>query len=336
MPTRPLPLPRLRKALSRGCALIALVAGALLIPAAAGAQPSEAVIEIDPGAETILDARAVRRQVALELSEIDVPSFGPAGAPVSAAPPLFVRVLGRADRQVEVELWARGELSGHRVVSGAESGQHLLVRRVGLAAAELARRLRQKRIIAERTRQRQLAELRALAERNARRTAEGPLALRAEAFGGATRDFGYGGSGLSAEVTLRRSFRIDVGGRLLSGFEPGEKTRLTWLELDVGPALRLHPRPRLDVDLAAFVGMASVHVSGVRSVDDIASQRDSWSARGGISLRLQPRLARWARLSIGAEGGLTLRPIPIELTDSRHESLGGFYAGGALGVVLTP
>ncbi|HET9929539.1 MAG TPA: hypothetical protein VFQ35_02580, partial [Polyangiaceae bacterium] len=94
------------------------------------------MIEIDPAAEAILDARAVRRQVSLELSEIDVPSFGAGGGGAASAapsPPLFVRVLGRVDRQVEVELWARGELSGRRVVSGAESGQHLLVRRVGLA-----------------------------------------------------------------------------------------------------------------------------------------------------------------------------------------------------------
>ena len=307
-----------------------------MIAAGASAQPNEVVIEIDPAAEVILDARAVRRQVSLELSEIDVPAFAPSGAPVAAAAPLFVRVLGRADRQVEVELWARGELSGRRVVSGAESGQHLLARRVGLAAAELARRLRQKRIFAERTRQRQLAELRALGERNARRTVEGPLALRAEAFGGSGRDFWYLGPGLSAEVTLRRSFRIDLGARMLSGFEPGESTRLAWLELDVGPALRVHPSARLDVDLGAFVGMASVHLSGVRSVDELTSQRDTWSARGGVSARLQPRLARWARLSIGAEGGLTLRPVPVEHLDSRRESLGGFFVGGALGVVLTP
>lgn len=309
----------------------------LLLPTRVDAQPSAAVIEIDPAAETILDARAVRRQVSLELSEIDIPEFAAApGAAPETPPPLFVRVLGRADRQVEVELWARGELRGRRLVSGAESGQHLLVRRVALAAAELARRFRQRRLSAERTRQRQLLELRLLAQRTARRTLEGPFALRSEAVAGRGRDLFDFGWGVSAENTVFRSLRIDLGARLLAAFEPGEKTRLTWLELNVGPAYRFHPSSRLDVDLAGVVSVVSVHASGVRAVDKMVSERDSWSARGGLALRFQPRLTRWARLSVGAEGGLTLRAIPIEHTDRQLERLGGFYFGGALGVVLTP
>lgn len=308
-----------------------------LTPAKASAQPGAAVLEIDPAAETILDARAVRRQVSLELSEIDLPPFATApGTDPEPQPPLFVRVLGRADRQVEVELWARGELRGRRLVSGADSGQHLLVRRVALAAAELARRFRQRRLSAERTRQRELLELRLLAQRRARRTLEGPFALRSEAVAATGRDFFDFGWGVSAENSLFRSFRIDAGARMLAGFEPGQKTRLTWLELNVGPAFRFHPSSRLDLDVAALVSVASVHASGVRSVDELPSQRDTWSARAGLALRCQPRLARWARLSVGAEGGLSLRAIPIERMEGRSESLGGFYFGGALGVVLTP
>lgn len=287
------------------------------------------MIEIDPVAEAILDARAVRRQVSLELSEIQIPSFG------VASPPLFVRVLGRDDRQVEVQLWARGELSDRRLVSGAESGQHLLVRRVALAAAELARRLRQKRLVAERLRQRQIAELRALAERNARRTLEGPLALRAEGVASYGRDVWMLGSGLAAELTLRNSFRLDLGARFLAAFEPSESTRLAWLEVTAGPALRLHASAKLDVDLAALLAVASVHVSGVKQVDEIEAQRDTWSARAGLAARVQPRLVRWARLSLGAEGGLALRPIPIQLPAGNREQLGGFYVGAALGAVLT-
>jgi hypothetical protein len=306
------------------------VVAALLVPLRAAAEPRSVVIEIDPAAEAILDARAVRRQVTLELSEIDVPSFG------GAAPPLFVRVLGRDDRQVEVELWARGELSARRVVSGAESGQHLLVRRVGLAAAELARRLRQKRLVAERLRQRQMAELRALAQKNARRTLEGPLALRSEALGSYGRDVWMVGSALTSEITLRRSFRLDLGARFFAAFEPSSSARFAWLELSAGPALRLHPSAHVDLDLAALATAASVHASGVRRVDDIDAERDSWSARVGLAARIQPRIARGARLSFGAETGLVLRPVPIEFSDGRREQIGGLYLGAALGVVLTP
>ncbi|MFZ5897139.1 MAG: hypothetical protein ACOY0T_39135 [Myxococcota bacterium] len=306
------------------------VACALIVPRRALAESSAAVIEIDPAAEAILDARAVRRQVSLEVSEIRVDVGG------GTSTPLFVRVLGRDDHKVEVQLWARGELADRRVVSGAESGQHLLVRRVALAAAELARRLRQRHIAAERLRRREMAALQKLAAQSARRTFEGPLALRAEGFGSYGRDFWSVGSGVSAEISLRRSFRVDLGARFLGGFEPDASTRLSWLELSLGPALRVRPSSHLDIDLAAFVAAASVHVSGVSKVDELESTRDTWTARGGVATRLQPRLTRWARLSIGAEGGLVLRPLPVELSDGRREQLGGFYVGGALGVVITP
>jgi hypothetical protein len=47
-------------------------------------------------------------------------------------------------------------------------------------------------------------------------------------------------------------------------------------------------------------------------------------------------MSRASRLSLGAEGGLLLRDIPVGFADGHREQLGGFYLGFALGVVLTP
>ena len=53
-------------------ALLAVLVQARSVAAA----PTAVVIEIDPAAETILDARAVRRQVSLEVADIQIPERG--------------------------------------------------------------------------------------------------------------------------------------------------------------------------------------------------------------------------------------------------------------------
>ena len=138
------------------------------------ARGAAVLVEIGDSAESLLDARATRRLVQLELSEIDVP---PASGNKRARAPLFFRVV-LVEPDVRVELWERGEYYGARVVSGSNAAGQLGARRVALAAAELARRLQRKRQVqAERER---VAELSRAAEaaREARRALDGPLALR--------------------------------------------------------------------------------------------------------------------------------------------------------------
>jgi hypothetical protein len=289
------------------------------------------VIEIDAAAEAILDARAARRLASLELAEIDVPSdvYG-------RTPALFYRVLGRPERHVRVELWELGVLYDVRVVSGAQSGGHLLARRVALAAAELARRLRQKRVISKRDRDRELERLRMLAALATARTREGPLALRAELFGLRSEKLSLFGPSLGLEFNLRRSLRVDFVAGLLGGGDDQGRARLILAEFGMGPAFRWALAPRFDLDFAALALASSVHVAGATAVDAIAGERDTWTARVAFALRVQPRLARWVRASAGAEGGLFLRPIPAQFPGGVAERFRGWYLGAALGVVLTP
>ena len=86
------------------------------------------LVEIGDSAESILDARATRRLVQLELSEIDVPA---ASGNKRARAPLFFRVI-KVEQDVRVELWERGEYHGARVVSGSNAAGQLGARRVAL------------------------------------------------------------------------------------------------------------------------------------------------------------------------------------------------------------
>ncbi|HYP90384.1 MAG TPA: hypothetical protein VEQ59_19565, partial [Polyangiaceae bacterium] len=107
--------------------------------APARAAPASVVVEIDLGAERLVDARSARRLVPLELADVALPTTS-RGTPV-----LFFRVLGRDAGTLRLELWERGEFHGARTLSGAGENPQLVARRVALAAAELGRRLARKR-----------------------------------------------------------------------------------------------------------------------------------------------------------------------------------------------
>jgi hypothetical protein len=269
--------------------------------------------------------------IALELSDVQVPADS-AGAP----PALFYRVLGDARGFVELELWERGTLHGSRRVPIAERGGNLFARRVALAAAELARSLRQQRQARRRIEARQLARERA--ERLARlnRTLEGPSALGTSIGGGRGRDFTWVGSGLRLEQTLHRATRLDLGARWFAIDVDDARLRLVGLELGLGPSQRVRLAPGLDLDLSASLWASVVHAGSAYAVDAIPGQNETWTARAELALRLEPRLARWARASLGVQAGQLLRGVPTTLERGERLDLAGPYAGIELGLVITP
>jgi hypothetical protein len=278
-----------------------------------------------------VDSRAVRRLIALELSDVHVPANE-----TGSVPALFYRVLGDARGFIELELWERGTLLGSRRVSGAERDGHLFARRVALAAAELARALRQQRQARRRLEARRLARERAerIAARN--RTLEGPNALGTLIAGGRGRDFTWLATGLRLEHSLHASTRLDLGARWYAIDVDDERLRFSGLELSLGPSQRVRLTPALDLDLSAALAASALHASGARGVDAIRTQDESWTARAGLSVRLEPRLARWVRADVGLELGHFLRAVPATLALDERFDLGGAYLGLALGLVLTP
>src|SRR4051812_30881747 len=165
--------PSPRKSSLRAFALAAFLACVMLDATAVRANPAAAVIEIDPRAEALIDPRALRRRVQLELADVTVPP--PLGQSEAA---LFFRVLALSGSELKIELWERGVAYGSHVVAGGADAGPLLARRVALAAAELARELSDTRED-EATERAEAAAQRAVLERAAReRTRDGPRALR--------------------------------------------------------------------------------------------------------------------------------------------------------------
>ena len=291
------------------------------------------LVEIGDSAETVLDARATRRLVQLELSEIDVP---PASGNKRAHAPLFFRVV-QVGQDVRVELWERGEYYGARIVSGSNAAGQLGARRVALAAAELARRLQKKRQIqAERERAAEAARA-SEAAREARRALDGPLALRPSLEVATIGQLSATlvGPRLLGQWTFAKRARIEAGFAWLAGTAPAS-ANAEWLELSVAPMQRVALAEAVDLDFGLAVAAAWLRLAKVRGVDDIRDQNETWSARAAAVVRIEPRLSRQLRLSLGADAGLLLREVRFQSLAGSSERLRGAWLGLGIGVVFTP
>jgi hypothetical protein len=303
-----------------------------LCAAPSAARGAPVLVEIGDSAESLLDARATRRLVALELADIEVPPESGYQRPGA----LFFRVL-LAGQDVRVELWQRGEYHGARLVSGSNAAGQLGARRVALAAAELARRLQKKRQV-QADRERAAERVRELlAAEQAHRALDGPLALRPslEVATIGSMDATLAGPRLLGQWTFARRARIDAGFAWLAGSAP-HAANVEWLELSLAPMRRVSLAESLDLDLGVSVAAAWLRMAKVRGVDAIPDQSETWSARAVAVARLEPRLSRRVRLSLGVEAGVVLREIPYQPLSGDAQRLGGLWLGLGVGIVYTP
>jgi hypothetical protein len=304
----------------------------VLLARPAAASPAPAIVEIDPRVE--VDVRAARRLVQLELSDVEVPR-----RPQDPDVALFVRVLSAGEGKIRVELWERGESHGARLVTNSRGGSQLIARRVALAAAELARGLRQKRRALERQKlideQKRLAAERAERER----TLDGPAAIRPAAAGMLVGlgDLALAGPSLAGQFHVAGATRVDLGATALFGGVLDGGAAVETFELSLGPAHRVPLQSLgLDLDFSAFARAGLLSFADVLGVDGIAGQRQTWWARAGAASAVELRLSRTTRLSLGLSLGAVLRRVPVVLDDSRQLRLGGFFLGTELGIVYTP
>lgn len=288
------------------------------------------VVEIDALAERAVDARSARRLIALELSDVVVPSPS-----VGRRAELFLRVLGREGDSLRLELWERGEFHGARALSRAGENPQLFARRVALAAAELGRRLARKREAALQ-REARLKLAREQRERQLReQTQEGPVALRSElGFAFVPGRLWLGGSKAATELTLRGALRLDLAAEAWAGHLRAAGGAALY-GLSLGPAYRAVLAPRVDWDVAARASALSLQAPAASQLDSVAGQQGTWSALAAISSRLELRLSRQVRASLGVEGGALLRSVSYR-GESGQERLRGPWLSGALGLVVTP
>lgn len=295
------------------------------------------VVEVTPDAARIIEPQRTRRLVGLELSDIDVPELP--GLPADTIPTLFFRVLVASPSSLRVELWQLGSRHGSRSVSSIGAPQ-LITRRIALAAAELARQLRQDRRLAmSKAKQKKPEE-----PKEQHRTAGAPLHARlAFEAGTAAAAVGLGNYWLVGPA-LGGSLRFDTGARLALGLRwlAGGVPRMApdgamrWLELSLSPSYAMACGARCAVDVGATAAVAAVHATRARGVDSTPSMLDTWTGRATGHVRLELHLAPGLRLSAGPEVGATLRRFAVEDISGRTRRLGGLYLGGALSFVIDP
>lgn len=296
----------------------------------ARANPGAAAIEVDPRAEALIDARAVRRLVQLELADVKVPPL--AGDDEAR---LFVRVLSAGDGGLRIELWERGMAYGARSVARVTGSAQLLARRVALAAAELARELSERRDDEAKAREQERRQELELARQARERTLDGPQALRTGIVGTWGHEHVLVGPSLAAELDVFRALRLDVAASLSAGVLHRSAAAET-LGVAIGPARRFALSPSWDVDLGVWAEALLVELPDARSVDDIPGERQSWTARAEGRLRLEPRLSRSLRLAVGVGGGMLLRAMPFVLEDGGGRCIQGPFASAEISLVLTP
>lgn len=285
---------------------------------------------------------AVKLAVALELREVEIPGDPrrPGESPLDVS--LHIRLETTAD-SIVVSLWDRGELAGRRRVS---NGGHprVLARRVGLAVGELARQLssRRSRLVQELQRDSFLAqEQEKEFERLQRRR---DLGLRAD-FQGLLFKGGAYLVGPSVGIEFNDHFPVRLGaglswmaggipaltGSSLAKNHPSWSLFDLWFRMDHAWALRDPDWITAGVDVA----MSAVHVGGATEVDQIAEQRDTYTARLGGRVGYVYSFTETVRTRVEISGGSLLRSIPMQLGSERI-NLGGAYLGLHLGVTLAP
>ncbi len=317
--------------MSKAAAFAAGLAGAL-IGRASHAVP--AVVEVAEDVEPLVDAKLARRLIRLELADVELPApIGvapksvPRRTPTSADEVVFVRLL-RSGETITVELWAQGELSGERHLSASTSEQHQ-ARRVALASAELARRLRELRVV---ERQRVLRQHLASAE------ADGvPSYLTKVNIGlSAMLAGGWWADPSAALLGPRLSFggTTESGAGLAlvaSAFGAADAALVrSWTELAVRPSWVFRPNPKTAVQVGLQLGAGVVALEPNAEFEGSVVSRQTWTAKAAIDVRGEWLLSPRVSLIVSPEFGWMMRRLEVR-RDGAATDLEGLWLGVSFG-----
>lgn len=301
---------------------------------AAGSAP-EIVVEITPEAREVINARVTRRLIRLELAEVRVAPNPTRNDPPTLA--LFYRLILTESGELRIELWERGEFYGARRVSTAHGDKKLLARHIALATAELAQRLsrahtqKAKQLVLEAEKQRQTE----LERRRRERLERWALGSQADAAWLPQSQAWLAGPRVGFQLNHPRRGRLDLSFAWLFGTAKDlpESSHLEWLEFRVTPQYRFDAQHlALGLSLAAN----TLSVSGPVHLDQIAEQRQSWSARAALHFAYEPVLTPAARLRLALEPGILLRNVQVADAHGDLEGFRGLWLSVSAGLVLAP
>ncbi|HEX7669342.1 MAG TPA: hypothetical protein VF395_07165 [Polyangiaceae bacterium] len=296
------------------------------------------ILEVDTEASRVVDARVAERLVALETADVEVP---PAPGVIVRAP-LYFRVVGSNRGSLRVELWELGRPYGARQVSSTGT-QGLEARRIALAAAELARQLRERRVLEILSESRERARALAPSPEREGLPIYGRIALAAGARFATlgVSDAWVIGPHLDGSLRFSSGPRLTLGGAWLTGAwdappsADGSATprNARWLEATLALTQRVALGSHVELDVGLSAALASVRVASASASG--TAPLDTWSARGGAIARLEAVLGKHLALALGPDVGAVLRPL--DLAGPRgSDRLGGLWLGGTLTAVLDP
>lgn len=317
-------------------------------PASPPAPPQRAPIEVrfslSPAAAEALSEVRLRRLLDIELPDTTRLSPGAAGPLDDQIAYVWIDRPSDARLEIQVRLDARPIVRRSIALAGLTSD--VATRLVAIAASEIIR-----------------AEIRRM---RAPRRPPPPRGPSPEEIEIASRDADALGLAagpytavISAEPTLLagpsialslRRLRIDqaifarwLAGPLSVGQDsasagPSDMGRvaggaLRWFEVGLALNYRLWASPTWRFSLGASASAASLQISSARSVDGIAGERDTWSARAGASLGAETRVGGPLWLGVVLEPGAVLRPAPFEDEAGAARAVQGAWIG--LGLTLS-
>lgn len=315
----------------RAAAVVAGLAG-VLIGGPSHAVP--AVVEVAENVEELVDARLARRLIRLELADVElpptrgtIPKSVPQRTPTQAEEVVFVRLL-RNGETITVELWAQGQLSGERHLTASTNEQHQ-ARRVALASAELARRLRELRVV---ERQRVLRQHLASANADAAPSyvTKVNVGLSAALAGAWWAD--PSATLLGPRVSLGSTAESGIGLALVaSAFGAADAAVVrSWTELAVRPSWVHRTSAATAVHAGLQLGAGVVALAPNAEFEGSDVSRQTWTAKAAIDVRGEWLLSPRVSLVVSPELGWMMRNLEVSRGGAAAD-LGGLWLGVSLG-----
>ncbi|WP_437855085.1 hypothetical protein [Sorangium sp. So ce363] len=289
------------------------------------AAPIEVRVALSRGAAEEVSSVRVRRLLEIELPDGAALAAEPVGPLGDRVATVWVDRPTAARLEIQVRLDGRAVVRRQIAVSGLTSD--VAARLVAIAASEMIvaemRRARAPRRPPSPRRPTQDEVELASRDLDTLSVSAGPYAA---VVSGGPRVLG--GAGLA--LGLRRlRFTESLFARLLAAPSGGEPLR--WLEAGFSGDYRFWLAASWRLSIGATASVASLRLPAAVSVDGIAGERDTWSARAGLGLGVETRLGGPVWLGLTLDPGIVLRPAPYE--GARGEA--GAVEGAWLGVGLS-